>query len=80
MPNLCSISLLKPIRIFFGSGFTSAGKICLLIQQQQTFCKDSTRLLCSAPRDSVSSPGALQGWRRTNPIPGLLTELDGGTW
>lgn len=76
MPNLCSTSLLQPITNVFGSGFTSAGKICLLIQQQQTFCKGSTGLLCSAPGDNISSPGALQGWRRASPSPGLLTGLD----
>lgn len=76
MPSLCSTSLLKPIRNFFGSGFASAGKISLLTQQQQAFCDGSTGLFLLSPQEQSWQPGSLPGTKGSKPhsliLPGCL--------
>lgn len=67
MPSLCSTSLLKTIRNFFGSGFASAGKNSLLTQQQQAFCECSMGLSLLSPQGQSQWPRSPQGTEHSKP-------------
>lgn len=76
MPSLCSTSLLKPIRNFFGSGFALAGKISLLTRQQRAFCDGSPGLSLLSPQEQSWQPRSPPGTKESKPhsftLPGCL--------
>lgn len=72
MPSLCSTSLLKPIRNFFGSGFVSAGKISLLTQQQQAFCEGSMGLSLLSPQGQTQRPRSPPATEESKPRSSVL--------